>query len=70
MKIITWNINSVRLRLPLVLRLLEQEAPDVLWLQETKCHDDAFPGEAIREAGYPHLAIRGEKGYNLSLIHI
>ncbi|CAI8357704.1 MAG: Exodeoxyribonuclease III [SAR116 cluster bacterium MED-G04] len=64
MKIITWNINSVRLRLPLVLRLLEQEAPDVLCLQETKCPDDAFPGEAIREAGYPHQAIRGEKGYN------
>ena len=36
MKIITWNINSVRLRLPLVLKLLEEQQPDVLCLQETK----------------------------------
>ena len=64
MKIITWNINSVRLRLPLVLDLLKDEAPDVLCLQETKCPDDAFPSEALTNAGYPHQAIRGEKGYN------
>ena len=64
MKIITWNINSVRLRLGLVLRLLEAEGPDVLCLQETKCPDDAFPASAFTEAGYPHQAVRGEKGYN------
>lgn len=64
LKIITWNINSVRLRLNLVLRLLEEEKPDVLCLQETKCPDEAFPAAPFVEAGYPHQAIRGEKGYN------
>lgn len=64
MKIITWNINSVRLRQGLVLRLLEEQQPDVLCLQETKCPDEAFPGDVFRAAGYPHQAIRGEKGYN------
>jgi len=64
MKIITWNINSVRLRLPLVLRLLEEQQPYVLCLQETKCPDEAFPASAFNEAGYPYQAIRGEKGYN------
>lgn len=64
MKIITWNINSVRLRQGLVLRLLEEQQPDVLCLQETKCPDEAFPAEVFAEAGYPHQAIRGEKGYN------
>ena len=61
MKIITWNINSVRLRLPLVLRLLAEQAPDVLCLQETKCPDDKFPHEELENAGYHHRAIRGEK---------
>lgn len=64
MKIITWNINSVRLRLPIVLKLLAEQQPDVLCLQETKCPDEAFPAEAFIAAGYPHLAYRGEKGYN------
>ena len=64
MKVITWNINSVRLRQGLVLRLLKKEAPDILALQETKCPDEAFPSEVFKKAGYPHQAIRGEKGYN------
>lgn len=60
----TWNINSVRLRLPLVTRYLRDTAPDVLCLQETKCPDDAFPAAAFRDLGYPHVAHRGAKGYN------
>lgn len=64
MNIITWNINSVRLRLQLVLDLLSDQQPDVLCLQETKCPDEHFPHEAFEEAGYSHRAIRGEKGYN------
>ena len=64
MKIITWNINSVRLRLQLVLDLLANQQPDVLCLQETKCPDDQFPHDAFEAAGYCHRAIRGEKGYN------
>ncbi len=47
----TWNINSVRLRLPLVLQFLADHQPDVLCLQETKCPDELFPRDAFREAG-------------------
>ncbi len=64
MNIITWNINSVRLRLPIVLDLLAESQPDVLCLQETKCPDEHFPHDAFQSAGYTHRAIRGEKGYN------
>ena len=64
MKAITWNINSVRLRLQQVIKLLREERPDILCLQETKCPDDAFPATAIASEGYPYLAYRGEKGYN------
>lgn len=60
----SWNINSVRLRLPQVLRFLEERRPDVLCLQETKCPDDKFPLSEIRKAGYPHCAIFGQKGYH------
>ncbi len=62
--IATWNINSVRLRIDLVGRLLAEHAPDVLCLQETKCRDEEFPLAAFRRAGYEHLAINGQKGYH------
>jgi exodeoxyribonuclease-3 len=64
MKIATWNINSVRLRIELVLRFLKQSQPDVLCLQETKVINDLFPGEPLRKAGYVHQAINGQKGYH------
>ncbi|MCB1651752.1 MAG: exodeoxyribonuclease III [Alphaproteobacteria bacterium] len=64
MRLITWNINSVRLRLPIVLRLLEQKQPDILCLQETKCPDEHFPHEAFQAAGYEHIHIHGMKSYN------
>ena len=60
----TWNINSVRLRIDLVARYLAEHQPDVLCLQETKCPDANFPFSAFREAGYPHIAINGQKGYH------
>ncbi|MDR9485310.1 MAG: exodeoxyribonuclease III [Sediminimonas sp.] len=60
----TWNINSVRLREGLVCRLLEQEAPDVLCLQECKSPVDKIPLERFRELGYGHMIARGQKGYN------
>ena len=60
----TWNINSIRLRMPLVERFLSQYQPDVLCLQETKCPDDLFPFEPLRAAGYEHIAIHGQKGYH------
>ncbi len=64
MKLATWNINSVRLRIDLVTRFLDEERPDVLCLQEIKCRDDQFPGKALAEAGYPHQAVSGQKGYH------
>jgi exodeoxyribonuclease-3 len=63
MKLVTWNINSVRLRLPLLLRLIKTHAPDVICLQETKCTDEAFPRGPLTALGY-HLHIHGMKGYN------
>ena len=64
MKVATWNINSVRRRLDLVLRFLAAERPDVLCLQETKVINDLFPAEALRNMGYVHQAISGQKGYH------
>jgi exodeoxyribonuclease-3 len=60
----TWNINSVRLRLPLLLRLMAERKPDVICLQEIKVEDALFPREPIAAAGYPHQIVRGMKGYN------
>ncbi len=63
MKIATYNVNSIRRRLPLVLDWLNQHQPDVLCLQETKVQDQDFPVEALEKAGY-HVSFRGMKGYN------
>jgi exodeoxyribonuclease-3 len=63
-KLATWNINSVRLRIGIVEKFLTAHAPDVLCLQETKSPDELFPKERFNELGYVHQAIRGEKGYN------
>ncbi|EAB6717714.1 exodeoxyribonuclease III [Salmonella enterica subsp. enterica serovar Enteritidis] len=62
--IATWNINSVRLRMPLVERFLTERKPDVLCLQETKCPDELFPFEPFIALGYPHIAVHGQKGYH------
>ncbi len=60
----TWNINSVRLREGLVARLLAEEMPDVLCLQECKSPVDKIPVEQFRALGYGHMVARGQKGYN------
>ena len=60
----TWNINSVRLRLPLVTRFLDEHRPDVLCLQEIKCRDEQFPSADLRKHGYSHQAVYGIKGYH------
>ncbi len=62
--IATWNINSVRLREPLVRRLMGEEAPDILCLQECKSPVDLIPIEGFAELGYRHMVARGQKGYN------
>jgi exodeoxyribonuclease III len=60
----TWNINSVRLRIGLVARYLQEHQPDVLCLQETKCRDGEFPSSEFHKLGYQHIAINGQKGYH------
>jgi exodeoxyribonuclease-3 len=60
----TWNINSVRLRIGLVGRYLQEHQPDVLCLQETKCRDAEFPSSEFHKLGYEHIAINGQKGYH------
>ncbi|PID44594.1 MAG: exodeoxyribonuclease III [Proteobacteria bacterium] len=63
MKIATWNVNSLRVRLDHVLQWLESAKPDILALQETKMTDEQFPDQAIREAGY-EVVFSGQKTYN------
>jgi len=64
MKIATWNINSVRLREGLVVRFLQEEAPDILCLQECKSPVEKIPLEQFQALGYRHIVARGQKGYN------
>jgi exodeoxyribonuclease-3 len=63
MKIATWNVNSLNVRLPHVLEWLAAQQPDVLVLQEIKQVTEAFPTEALAEAGYQSIA-NGQKTYN------
>jgi len=63
-KIASWNINSVRLRIDLVLDFLGQAQPDILCLQETKTEDEFFPRAILAEKGYIHQHICGQKSYN------
>ncbi|MDS7598181.1 exodeoxyribonuclease III [Agrobacterium tumefaciens] len=62
--ITTWNINSVRLRMPLVEQFLVRYKPDILCLQETKCPNGEFPMKPLRALGYEHVVIHGQKGYH------
>ena len=63
MKIVTYNLNGVRARLPRLIEYLEEQKPDVLCLQEIKCADESFPIEDIRAAGYDGVW-HGQKGFN------
>ena len=64
LKIATWNINSVRLRLGGLQQLSETADPDVICLQEIKVANELFPGDAIRDLGYEHQAVHGQAGYH------
>ncbi|SDD29016.1 exodeoxyribonuclease III [Kordiimonas lacus] len=64
MRLITWNINSVRARLDIVAQLVRDYQPDVLCLQETKVQDHMFPTGFFEELGLPHLAIHGQKSHH------
>ncbi len=64
LRIGTWNVNSVRLRAGHVARFVQEQAPDVLCLQEIKCREGEFPTQAFIDAGLPHLRISGQKGWH------
>ncbi len=63
MKIATWNVNSLKVRLPHVLQWAAEQRPDVIALQEIKQPDEDFPGDALRAAGYEGLS-NGQRTYN------
>jgi exodeoxyribonuclease-3 len=63
LKIATWNVNSLKVRLPHLLGWLVRQAPDIVCLQETKLTDENFPHDALRSAGYRSLCA-GQKTYN------
>ncbi|HEY4239823.1 MAG TPA: exodeoxyribonuclease III [Kofleriaceae bacterium] len=63
MKLVSWNINSIRARTDRLLGWLDRERPDVLCLQETKTEDPGFPLEAVAKAGY-QVAMFGQRSYN------
>src|SRR5277367_3062248 len=63
MKLATWNVNSLKVRLPHVLQWLAENPIDILCLQETKTVDEKFPVTEIEAAGY-HVAFSGQKTYN------
>ncbi len=64
LRIATWNINSVRLRIDQVARFVAERKPDVLMLQEIKCTTDQFPRQAFIDMGLPHLNVQGQKGWH------
>jgi exodeoxyribonuclease-3 len=63
LKIATWNVNSVKARLPHLLRWLKDATPDVVLLQEIKVQTDDFPALEVEELGY-NIAVVGQKSYN------
>jgi exodeoxyribonuclease-3 len=64
LRLATWNVNSVRQRLKHLARFCTTAAPDVLCLQETKVQDADFPARDLRDLGYVHQVVHGQKGYN------
>lgn len=64
MRIVTWNINSLRLRMDLMGKLQSEHSPDIICLQEIKTSDETFPVEGVRALGYEHVVYSGEKSYN------
>jgi exodeoxyribonuclease III len=67
-RLVTWNVNSLKQRLPRVLEFVAQHAPDVLCLQETKCEADAFPHAALREVGYRAVDHSGGRWAGVALL--
>ena len=64
MRVATWNVNSIRLRLETLKRVAGALEPDCLCIQEIKVRTEQFPSEDVAAAGFPHQLVRGMKGYN------
>ena len=64
MRIASWNINSVRLRLSQVIRFIKEQHIDIICLQETKSPDENFPSAEFKKVGFEYQYFRGEKSYN------
>ena len=64
MRVATWNVNSIRLRLETLKRVVGALEPDCLCIQEIKVRTEHFPSEDVAAAGFPHQLVRGMKGYN------
>jgi exodeoxyribonuclease-3 len=64
LRLVTWNVNSVRLRMEQVARFVDETGPDVIALQEIKCQTPEFPREAFEAIGMPHMRIAGQKGWH------
>ena len=64
MEITTFNCNSIRARIPALSQWLTYNNPDIICFQETKVRDEDFPVGFFESAGYPHIAVRGQKSYN------
>jgi len=62
-KFTTWNVNSIRSRMPRLLEWLKESKPDIIAIQELKCTNEQFPSEEIEDLGY-NIAINGQKTYN------
>ena len=63
MRIATWNVNSIKMRIPHLVEWLKQGAPNIVLLQELKCTNDQFPRAEIEDLGY-NVAVVGQKTYN------
>ncbi|MFZ0385718.1 MAG: exodeoxyribonuclease III [Solirubrobacteraceae bacterium] len=68
MRVVTWNVNSLKVRMPRVLELLEQHQPDVLCLQETKCNPGAFPELELQASGYESVDASGGRWAGVAIL--
>tara|TARA_B100000900_G_C20526824_1_gene694533 strand:- start:39 stop:872 length:834 start_codon:yes stop_codon:yes gene_type:complete len=64
LKVISWNINSIRIRLEQLQKIVEELDPDIICLQETKCENDKFPLGSVQDLGYKYVAYKGQPSYN------
>lgn len=64
LSVVSWNVNSVRLRIEQIARFLQNADADVVCLQEIKCQSPEFPHQAFIDMGYPHILVTGQKGWH------